>query len=180
MNMVRTTTAALAMAVALTSTVADARPYRGGYGHHGYYRHHGGGIGVGGALLGAAIIGGVAIAASNANRDRAPDYRDGGPPPQGYDREGYDDAPDVYDRDSGPVEEADSGPVADCSRAAEQEARSRGGFARVTGIDRVDPIEGGANVLGTMEVTHGSAAPAERFGWSCRAADGRVTGIRLG
>ncbi len=188
MNLVRTTTAALAMAVALTSTVAaDARPYRGGYGHHGYYRHHGGGIGVGGALLGAAIIGGIAVAASNANRDRSPVYQgNSGPPPEGYaDRDGYDsrggyDQPEVFDRDGTEVDEANAGPVEDCSRAAEREAQSRGGYARVTGIDRVDPIEGGANVLGTLEVTHGSAAPAERLGWSCRAADGRVTGIRLG
>ena len=155
------TTAALS--VALAAAPVAARPYYGG-GYHHYY--HGGGIGLGGALLGAAIIGGIAIAATDHPRDYA--YDDGPPPPV------------VYGERGAPAEAREGGPVGDCSRAVEAEAQRGGGWARVTGIDRVDPIDGGANVLGYLEIDHGRQAPVERIGFSCRAAYGRVTGVRLG
>ena len=170
----RLATAAI-LSLAVASAPVAARPY---YGHGGYrHYHHGGGIGVGGALLGAAIIGGIAVAASNNDRrDRevyAPAYGeryvDGAPPPAVY-GQGYAASP----------EDSAGSPVDDCSRAAERSAQARGGYARVTGIDRVDPIEGGANVLGTLELDRGQGYPIQRIGWSCRAAYGEVTGIRLG
>ena len=176
----KTTAIALALSFALASTPAEARRY-GGY-HGGYHNYHrGNSIGVGGALLGAAIIGGIAVAASNNNRDReyAPVYQgDNGP---GYDQ-GY--APQVYG-DAAPPPPFDArqdanGPVEDCTRAVEQQAENRGGRAHVTGIDRVDPIDGGANVLGYLEIDRGRNAPIQRLGFSCRAAYGQVTGIRLG
>lgn len=164
------TAAALSLAVA--SAPVAARPY---YGHGGYRHYHGGGIGVGGALLGAAIIGGIAIAASNNNR-RDREYA------PAYGEDGYvDQAPPVYGQGYAPSsEDAAGSPVDDCSRAAERSAEGRGGRARITGIDRVDPIEGGANVLGTLELDRGQGYPVQRMGWSCRAAYGEVTGIRLG
>ncbi len=173
MSSFRLVTAAV-LSLAVAGTPVAARPY---YGHGGYHHYRGGGIGLGGALLGAAIIGGIAVAASNNDRnDReyyAPAYGDNGyvnevPPP-------------VYGQGYAPSSgEAAGSPVDDCSRAAEQSAEGRGGRARVTGIDRVDPIEGGANVLGTLELDRGQGYPVQRMGWSCRAAYGEVTGIRLG
>lgn len=163
----RNSVAALALSAAVATAPASARPYYWGGGYHHYYR--GGGIGLGGALLGAAIIGGIAVAASDHDRDYAPAY-DGGPPP-----------PVVYGTRGAPVDTAEAGPVGDCSRAAEDQAEhDSGGRARVSGIDRVDPIDGGANVLGYLEIDHGRQAPVDRIGFSCRAAYGRVTGIRLG
>ena len=171
------TAAVLSLAVA--SAPVAARPY---YGHGGYHRYHGGGIGVGGALLGAAIIGGIAVAASNNNRRDREYYA------PAYGEPGYADGsyvnqvpPPVYGQGYAPsAEDAAGSPVDDCSRAAEDSASARGGRARVTGIDRVDPIEGGANVLGTLELDRGQGYPVQRMGWSCRAAYGEVTGIRLG
>lgn len=165
------------LSVMIASVPANARSYRGHGGHGGYHHYHrgGGGIGVGGALLGAAIIGGIAVAASNNNRDRATVYDE---TPR-YDRDGGYDGPEVYGEGIEP-ESADAGPVEDCSRAVEREAQARGGLARVTGIDRVDPIQGGANVLGTLEINRGGDYAPERLGWSCRAAYGQVTGVRLG
>ncbi len=164
----RTTAAALA-ALAVAASPAAARPY---YGHGGYYggyhRYHGGGIGLGGALLGAAIIGGIAVAASNNDRNRDYGYDDGAPPP-----------PAEYG-EAAPIVEGESGPVLDCTRAVEDTASQRGGRARVTGIDRVEPIDGGANVLGYVEIDNGGNYAITRTGFSCRAAYGRVTGVRLG
>ena len=183
----KTTAIALALSFALASTPAEARRY-GGY-HGGYHNYHrGGGIGVGGALLGAAIIGGIAVAASNSNNDRdyVPVYEGNGG--SGY-APGYEPgyAPEVYGNAAPPPpdvrdgrDSAENGPVEDCTRAAEQQAETRGGNAHVTGIDRVDPIEGGANVLGYLEIDRGQNAPVQRLGFSCRAAYGQVTGIRLG
>jgi len=164
------TTAAALVSLAVVAAPVAARPY---YGHGGYYRghhHYNGGIGLGGALLGAAIIGGIAIAASSDRRDR--DYRyDDGPPP-----------PVVYGEAAPPLQIVDGrpDPVLDCTRAVEDTASQRGGRARVTGIDRVDLIDGGANVLGYVEIDNGGDYAITRTGFSCRAAYGRVTGIRLG
>ncbi|QXQ05805.1 hypothetical protein KX816_16550 [Sphingosinicellaceae bacterium] len=180
----RNTGIALVLSLALASAPAEARRY-GGY-HGGYHNYHrGGGIGLGGALLGAAIIGGIAVAASNNNRDQPPVYY-GDPSPQPGYAQGYE--PEVYGEAGPPPppealdgrNSAENGPVEDCTRAAEQQAETRGGRAHVTGIDRVDPIEGGANVLGYLEIDRGQNAPLQRLGFSCRAAYGQVTGIRLG
>lgn len=166
------------LSLALASAPVSARSYRGYHGGHGGYHHYhrGGGIGVGGALLGAAIIGGIAVAASNNNRDRGATVYDDTPRYADDDR--Y-NGPEVYGEGIDP-QSAEAGPVEDCSRAVEREAQSRGGLARVTGIDRVDPIEGGANVLGTLEINRGGDYAPQRLGWSCRAAYGQVTGVRLG
>ena len=187
----------LVLSLALASAPVSARDwYRGGGYHGGHNYHRGNGIGLGGVLLGAAIVGGVAIAASNNNRyrayERGYDPRTGGtyegnggyvtsPPPGAYQNDGYqNDAyqgePDGYDRQ----DTAGGDPVEDCSRAAERQAQGNGGFARVTGIDRVDDIDGGARVRGSVEVSRGAAAPVQRFGFSCSAAYGQVTSLRLG
>ena len=173
-NVLTASAAALALAgVTLGAAApAEARYHGGYYGHGGYHHYHGGGIGLGGALLGAAIIGGIAVAASNADRGPPVVYGDAPPPP----RDGY----AVYDRGAPVDESAESGPVGDCSRAVEQTAEQRGGEAHVAGIDRVEPIDGGANVLGYLEIDRGRDAPLERVGFSCRAAYGEVTGVRIG
>ena len=74
----------MALSLALVSAPLSARDYYGGgYDHY----HRGGGIGLGGALLGAAIIGSVAIAASNNNRQ--PVYEQGYDPNTGGEYRSY-------------------------------------------------------------------------------------------
>lgn len=168
--------------------------YYGGYGHR-YYR--GGGFDFGDALLGAAIIGGTAAIISSANR---PAY-DGGyayqtypapppPPPASY-APGYAPPPpdaygdDGYAEDGAPPQYGAADPVEQCSRAAEREAQSRGGFARVIGIDKVDGRPNGAHVRGTLEITsgqdrNGNPSRTDRTGFVCTADYGQITGLRVG
>lgn len=180
------------------------RPYRGYRGRH--HHHRGNGINTGEALLGIAALGGVAaIVASSADKDRRANERDQGyetyqtyPPAAGsggYDDRGaarYDDrgadaasgAPDGYD-DRGPVDDyGASDPVEQCSRAAEIEAQSRGGIARVIGIDRVEDARGGARVNGTLEINsgggrRGDAPRSDRAGFDCTAANGQIVALNL-
>lgn len=72
-------------------------------------------------------------------------------------------------------------PVGQCARAAEQAAGSRGGFARVIGIDHVDPEPNGARVRGSLEVTHDQddRSPGQRSRFDCTASYGRITGLKL-
>jgi len=188
------------LSLALVSVPATARPY-GGY-HGGYHhRHHGGGIGtLGGILLGAVVLGTVAAVANDNRRDRyEPRYEPqsyGGntgyrsyddqyasndpravpPPADGYDEgDNYADEPNGYDQQS-----AAGDPVEECSRAAERQAQTGGGYARVTGIDRVDEISGGANVRGRLQIDSGRVAPARSLSFSCSASNGEVTSLRLG
>ena len=72
-------------------------------------------------------------------------------------------------------------PVDQCARAAEQAAGSRGGFARVIGIDHVDPEPNGARVRGALEVTRDQddRSPGQRSHFDCTASYGRITGLRL-
>lgn len=184
------------LSLALVSVPASARPYRGHYG--GHYRHHGGGgIGtLGGILLGAAVLGTVAAVASDNRRERYEpqpysgntgyrsyddQYARNDPravPPAAYD---YDDGDRYADEPSGYDEQSAAGdPVDDCSRAAERQAQNGGGFARVTGIDRVDEIDGGANVRGRLQVEGGRAAVARSMSFSCSASYGEVRSLRLG
>ena len=72
-------------------------------------------------------------------------------------------------------------PVDQCARAAEQAAGSRGGFARVIGIDHVDPEPNGARVRGALEVTRDQddRSPGQRSHFDCTASYGRITGLKL-
>ena len=174
----------MALSLALVSAPLAARPYyHGGY-HH--YHRGGGGIGLGGALLGAAILGGVAIAASNNNRQ--PVYEQGYDPNtggeyrsyggvQGYEGQGYSgQGGPGYDN-----QQAQNGdPVDACSRAAEREAQNGGGFARVAGIDRVDNIRGGVRVRGSLDINGGDRGGNQRIPFTCSAAYGDITDLRLG
>ena len=143
--------------------------YGGGYGHGWGGYHHDRGIGIGGVLLGAALIGGIAAIAS---QPRAPAYDNGYTPydgyrggePQGsYAEPGYDDRAAAGD------------PVEQCSRAAERAAQEDGRFARVTGIDRVENRDRGVRVRGTLQIDDGDHT---RF--DCTADYGRITALRLG
>lgn len=173
----------MALSLALVSAPLSARDYYGGgYDHY----HRGGGIGLGGALLGAAIIGSVAIAASNNNRQ--PVYEQGYDPNTGGEYRSYGGVQNYssqgYAGQGGPVyddEQAQNGdPVDACSRAAEREAQNGGGFARVAGIDRVDTIRGGVRVRGSVDISSGDRGPGERVRFTCTAAYGNVTDLRLG
>ena len=153
---------------------------------------------MGGILLGAVVLGTVAAVASQHHRryTQRPTY--GGDYGNGYgssygfedDRyagvdpravpspangDDYADEPNGYDRRA-----ATSDPVADCSRAAERQAQNGGGFARVVGIDRADPVQGGANVRGRVEIGNGLAAARRSMSFSCSASFGEVTRFRLG
>ena len=181
------TGAVLALATVSTPVAArDYHGYRGGYG----YRHHSG-IGVGGALLGAAIIGGIAVAASSANRDRydsrygysgtiAPsgygysdNYAQGG-----YDYQRGDDYHGDYGSQRGYDRYAGADPVDACARAVEREVARNGDRGRVSGIDSVDPYSGGNTVRGRVEIDRGGRG--EAIGFACNAnAQGR-TSLRLG
>lgn len=192
------------LSLALVSVPASARSYRGyggGYGGHHYRHHGGGGIGTfGGFLLGAAVLGTVAAVASDNRRDRyEPRYEpqpSGGyggygsyddqyarsdpraAPPQSY---GYDDGDTYADEPSGyDTQSAEADPIDECSRAAERQAQGGGGYARVTGIDRVDQIDGGANVRGRLQVENGRAAAARSMSFSCSASFGEIRSLRLG
>ena len=72
-------------------------------------------------------------------------------------------------------------PVDQCARAAEQAAGSRGGFARVVGIDHVDPEPNGARVRGALEVTRDQddRSPGQHSHFDCTASYGRIIGLRL-
>ncbi|WP_419814102.1 hypothetical protein [Glacieibacterium sp.] len=171
----------LALSLALVSAPLSARDYyRGGY-HH--YHRGGGGIGLGGALLGAAIIGGVAIAASNSNNNRQRVYEQGYDPNTGGEYRSYGGV-QSYGGQGGPGyddQQAQNGdPVEACSRAAEREAQNGGGFARVAGIDRVDNIRGGVRVRGSVDINGGDRSPSQRVPFTCSAAYGDITDLRLG
>jgi hypothetical protein len=115
--------AGLTGAMMLTAMPADARPYG----------RHRDGIDAGDVIAGALIIGGIAAIASAAssNRDR---YRG---------RYGYDEGRDGYD---------DREAVAQCVRAAQQEASRYGGWARVTDVTGIDRVSGGYEVRGRLVV----------------------------
>lgn len=189
------------LSLAVVATPVAARDYHGN--RHHYSHRHNNGIGVGGVLLGAAIIGGVAaIASSNRNRyDRGyGGYNQGygnqgyggydqgyGGYSQGYGNQGYggygnqshgayDQGYAGYDQGSGYGGGVD--PVQACARAAERQAQWRGGYARVTGIDRVDPYNGGSVVRGSVEIDRGGYAQRLRF--SCTANYEGAARVRLG
>ncbi len=176
----------LALSLAVATAPAAARDWRGNYGggysgyHGGHYRH-GGGIGVGGALLGAAIIGGIAIAASNRDRSvsgYAPGYdgyRGGVAPAYGYDQSyGYDQQGygGGYDRQAG------ADPVAACGRELDRVTGTRGDRARVAGVDGVTPYDGGSTVRGTVEID--SSRGTQTRGFSCNAGYDGEARVRIG
>lgn len=154
--------------------------YRGGYGgYRGYggfgYRGYYGGFGVGDALLGAALIGGTAAIIASSN-DR---YYEPYPVPvyPAY------PAAEIYDYAAPPPAQAyaSNDPVDQCTRAAINEAASRGDGARVTRIDHVDGHPNGARVIGTLEVrrtSHNGEVENARF--TCTADYGQVTSFRFG
>jgi len=173
--------ATLALGAATPAAAGDYRGYGyngGGYhggGYHGGYGHDRGGSGIGDFLLGAALIGGIAAIATAASAPRAPAYDRGYAP-------GYDRAPVDYRSDRDTVGYADTA-VDQCARAAERAAQSDGGFARVTGIDRVQPYRDGARVFGTLQVDYRyDDRPGERAHtrFDCTANGAGVTGLRLG
>lgn len=200
MNLVMRLATGTVLSLAMVSVPVSAKPYRG---HHGgHYRHHGGGgIGtLGGILLGAAVLGTAAAIASDSRRDRdepryEPQAYGGNTGYRSYDDQyarndpravpravyGYDDGDRYADEPSGYDEQSAAGdPVDDCSRAAERQAQNGGGFARVTGIDRVDQVDGGANVRGRVQIDSGRAAPVRSMSFSCSARYGEVRSLRLG
>lgn len=184
-------TATLSLSTAPAVAAGHHGGYNGGYGHGGHYRRgYGGGFGLGDFLLGAAILGGTAAIISSANNPpyayqtyppvvyatppAAPyGYADGAPQSPAYDAE-----PDAY-----PPQEQDAhiDPVEQCSRAAERQAQSRGGLARVAGIDRVDSGQNGARVSGRLEISDGggNADRVDRIKFDCTATYGQITALRL-
>lgn len=177
--------------------------YHGYRGHGGYHGYRGGyyggyGFGLGDALLGAAIIGGTAAIISSANSGYdsyqtypAPVYAapvDGYAEPDYAPQPGYAPQPDYAPQQQGyapqqgyaaPSASAQVDPVEQCSRAAERQAQSNGGFARVVAIDRVDPRPTGAQVRGTLEID-GNGRRATRTGFTCTASYGQIVGLNLG
>ncbi len=168
----------LVLSLAVATTPLAARDWHGGggynRGYHGGYRHHGG-IGVGGALLGAAIIGGIAIAASN--RDRTPvydGYRSAAPAygydqSSGYEQQGYGGG---YDARAG------ADPVGACGRELDRVTGQRGDRARVAGVDGVTPYDGGSTVRGTVAIE--TARGSETRGFSCNASYEGEARVRIG
>ncbi len=157
-----------------------------GYGCCGYY----GGFGFGDALLGAALIGGTAaVIASDAptyyETYPAPVYPAYPPayaaPPAAY---GYAPPPPPPAPQPGYQSQQayqSTDPVDQCSRAAVNEASSRGDSGHVTKIDRVDGHPNGARVTGTIEVrrtSHNGEVENARF--TCTADYGQVTFFRFG
>ena len=202
MNLAMRLASGVVLSAALVSVPASAGSYRKHHDHHGYYeRHNSGKIGtLGGILLGAAVLGTIAAVATEGRRNRYgrgyeaqpyggytgyrgydDDYARNDPrpvPQSGYtlgDGEAYADEPSGYDRQA-----ATSDPVQECSRAAERQAQHGGGFARVVGIDRVDAIDGGANVRGRVEIDNGGSAARRSLSFSCSASFGEVTRFRFG
>jgi hypothetical protein len=80
-----------------------------------------------------------------------------------------------------PISQGIESPVDQCARAAEQAAGSRGGFARVTGIDHVDPAPHGARVRGALAVTRDQddRSTGQSSHFDCTASYGRITELRL-
>lgn len=178
------------LSLAVVATPVTARDYYGD--NHRYSDRHHRGIGVGGVLLGAAIIGGVAaIASANRNRyDRGYDGYRQGYGSQGYVNQGYygnqgygsqgygayDQGYAGYDQGSGYGGGVD--PVQACARAAERQAQYQGGYARVTGIERVDPYNGGSVVRGSLQIDRGGYAQRVRF--ACTANYDGEARVRFG
>ena len=176
----------LALSMAVATAPVAARDwhggYGGGYGYHGGY-HHDRGVGLGGVLLGAAIIGGVAAIASSNHRGRyasgyAPGYGGSGysEPAYGYGQSSYDGG---YDRGSGYDQRAGADPVEACSREIDRAAGERGDRARVTGIDDVRGYGGGSTVRGHVEIERNYGG-AERRGFSCNANYNGEARVRFG
>jgi hypothetical protein len=115
------------------------------------WRGHRDGIDAGDVIAGALIIGGIAAIASVASNDRSDrgyGYRDrdyrynghsnwrGGHSDYGYYEGGY----------------GSRMAVDQCVRAASNEARRYGGWARVTDVTRIDRIRGGYEIRGRVVV----------------------------
>ena len=180
------------LSLAVVATPVAARDYYSDNHHYSDRHHRSNGIGVGGVLLGAAIIGSVAAIAS-ANRNRYSRDYDGysrGYGSQGYGNQGYgsqgyggsqnygayDQGYAGYDQGGGYGGGVD--PVQACARAAERQAQFQGGYARVTGIDRVDPYNGGSVVRGSLQVDRGGYAQRVRF--ACTANYDGQARVRFG
>jgi hypothetical protein len=138
---------------------AEARP--GYWGHRGGGWHHrgGGGVSFGDVVLGAAVIGGVAVAANgiangsgNRDRDRGGDYdrsvddRDG----EGWNGDHYDNGAPRADR--APASAEEDAAVDRCARAASAEM---GNGAEVRGIRLVDRDGEGWRVEGDVAEQRG-------------------------
>ena len=152
-----------------------------------YTGHRGGGVSVGAVLLGAAVIGGIAaIASSNHDRDRYGDNSYNGGYDYGYVSEGafggqYGNGQNDYTYNQGGTQDA----VAQCARAAENAAESRGGDARVTQIYRVDTQRGGARFSGGIALgdrygnRYGYANARQQGRFTCTTRFGRVMELSL-
>ena len=172
--------------------------YRGGYGgfRGGYYGGFGygygccgyyGGFGFGDALLGAALIGGTAAVIASDQpayyetypAPVYPAYAPAAPPPEAY---GY--APPPPPPAAPPAQQQayrPTDPVEQCTRAAVDEAASRGDSGHVTRIDHVDGHPNGARVTGTIEVrrtSHNGEVESAHF--TCTADYGQVTFFKFG
>lgn len=189
-NVLRLATGAVLAASVAAAPVA-ARDWNnggyGGYGNHGGYgyRHHNG-IGVGGVLLGAVILGGIAAAASSSRGRYDNRYAYGGVVPQqgygyGYDN-GY--APGGYaygygqgsgGYQGGYERRAGADPVDACARAVEREVAQYGERGRISSVDRVDAYDGGSTVRGQVELDRG-----DTIGFACNANYQGRTSLRLG
>lgn len=193
-------------ATMVASDAASARPwgYGGGWGHgyygRGYYR---GGCGGCGVLLGAGILGAVAIAAS---RPREIYVERSAPPPYPYDypyeASPYDyppPPPPVYDsqvyRDETPPppppppaqryynDSASKGAVDSCKVAAEREGEKYSSKVRVDNVENVtSQNQGGYRVTGVVSIEKGGAdrGRIEHSSFDCTSAGGRVVAFRFG
>ena len=184
-------------ATMVASGTAQARPwgYGGGYygGYHRHYYHHGcGGCGF---LLGAGIVGAIALAANSGPREREIYVERSAPPPYPYDYPP--EPPVVYDApppppppppvnyNRGASNDRDAA-VDVCKVAAEREGEKYSSRVRIDNIDDVrSQREGGYRVTGVVTIDKGGyndnrAGNIEHSRFDCTAAGGRVVAFRFG
>ena len=156
-------TAAMAALLAGGAAPAMARPHGGWQGGHGGWHRHHDGNGLGTFLLGAAIVGGVAVIADQASKNNAQRQQGGGDRGDGYGDDGYrgDGGGQSGGRPRGIEDQAADA----CSSAASEKYG-----ARVESVDVVQPDGEGFRVEGIVGNGH-------RF--QCGARDGRVDFVQV-
>lgn len=171
----------------VASDIAQARPW--GYGGRYYGRHHHrGGDGLGNFLLGAGLVGAIAVIASgNRESDREVRTERYDPPPApepGYDRPVRDDR--VWNDTSNSNRYERDAAVDLCKVAAEREGERYSSRVNIGTIEDVTmQKDGGYRVTGIVDIDkagyNGSkTSDREQTRFDCTAAGGRVVAFKFG